>query len=318
MLSSEDGILKRISIFNTNRMKKYKYILLILIFSLASCEKDITIDLPNSEVKIVIEGAIETEQYPYVIVTKNQGFFQPVDTNTIFDMMITDAVVTVFDGSVIDTLKFKLNFFTVPPYRYVGSKIIGKVGETYSLKVEYLQETYEATTTIPIIVPLDSIKFTYQSPIDTFGMLWGYGQDPPELGNYYRVFTKTLGKDYVFVHPNFSLGDDKLANGQYIEDGIIRGKDPARPASDYETEDGAPPYWSFTRGETVAVKFCTMDVISYDFWKSAEQQASNNGNPFAAPTTIKTNISNNALGIWTGYGVFLDTVTITDDIIIEF
>jgi len=298
-------------------LRIYIFILFIITI-LISCEKDITINLPNPEPKLVIEGAIETEQYPYVIITKNQAYFAPVDTNTMVDMMITDAIVTVYDGNIIDTLKIKPNFFTVPPYRYVGSRIKGKVGKTYKLKVEQAGKTYEATTTIPKIVPLDSIKYTYQSPADTFGMLWAYGQDPPVLGNFYRVFTKTFGKDYVFVHPSFSLSDDKFANGKYIENGIVRGKDPARPAQDYESEEGEPPYWAFLRYETVVVKFCTMDAISYDFWKSAEQQASNNGNPFAAPTTIKTNISNNALGIWTGYGVFLDTVTITDDIIIEF
>ncbi len=299
-------------------MKIYKYIFIIISFAFIACEKDIDIDLPNPETKIVIEGSIESGQLPYVIVTKNQGYFAPVDTNTLINMMVTDAVVTVSDGSIIDTLKLIPYFYTFPPYRYVGSQIIGEVGGTYKLKVELEGKTYTATTTIPKIVPLDSIKFTYKSKVDTFGFLWAYGQDPPELGNFYRVFTKTFGKDNVFVHPDFSLGDDKLANGQYIEDGIIRGKDPARPPEDYETEDNEPPYWAFLRGETVAVKFCTMDVISYEFWKSAEQQASNNGNPFAAPTTIKTNISGNALGIWTGYGVFLDTVTITDDIIIEF
>jgi hypothetical protein len=299
-------------------MKMYKYIFAILSVITISCQKDIEIDVPAAESKIVIEGAIESEQYPYVIVTKNQGYFDPVDTNSLAEMMVLNAIVTVSDGITVDSLKIQPNFLTVPPYRYVGSKIKGQVGGTYKLKVEVDGKVYESTTTIPKIVPLDSIKYTYQSPNDTFGMLWAYGQDPPELGNFYRVFTKTFGKDSVFVHPSFSLGDDKLANGQYIEDGIIRGKDPARPAEEYETEDDEPPYWAFLRGETVAVKFCTMDVISYDFWKTAEQQASNNGNPFAAPTTIKTNISGNALGVWTGYGVFLDTVTITDDIIIEF
>ncbi len=300
-------------------MKTTLKILLSIIYiaTITSCEKDITLNLPNPEQKLVIEGAIENGECPYVIITKKQAYFAPVDTNTLINMMVTDALVTVSNGNITDTLKFTPYLFTIPPYRYVGSKFKGEIGGTYKLKIEFESKIYESITTIPEIVPLDSIKFTYQKP-DTFGILWAYGQDPPELGNYYRIFTKTIGKDYVFVHPSYSLGDDKLANGKYIEDGIIRGKDPARPQEEYETNDGEPPYWSFLKGETVIVKFCTMDVESYEFWKSAEQQASNNGNPFAAPTTIKTNISNNALGIWTGYGAYIDTITITDDIIIDF
>ncbi len=39
-----------------------------------------------------------------------------------------------------------------------------------------------------------------------------------------------------------------------------------------------------------------------------ETEVSNNGNPFAAPTAIKSNISGGALGYWGGYGTVYDTI----------
>ena len=37
---------------------------------------------------------------------------------------------------------------------------------------------------------------------------------------------------------------------------------------------------------------------------------SSDGNPFASPTSVVTNIEGGALGIWGGYAVFLDTIQI--------
>lgn len=295
---------------------KIKFIILLIasVFVFVSCEKDIDVELETPEDKIVFEGAIETGEYPYVIITKNQAYFATVDTNTLMDMMVTDAIVTVSDGSITDTLKLRPYFYTIPPYRYVGSKIKGEEGKTYKMKAIVNGETYEAETTIPAIVPIDSIKFKYNTPEDTFGVLWAYWQDPPGLGNFYRIFTRTLGKDSVFVHRRFSLLEDQIIDNQPIEFAIVRGKDPAVPEEEYE--DLEPPYWSFVPGETVYVKLASMDAVSFEFWKLIEQQNASNGNPFAAPTTLKTNISNNALGIWAGYAVDIDTVHITPDIIL--
>ena len=62
-------------------MKNYLFILIILI-SISSCRKEIDINLPNNEESIVVQGAIEQGFPPYVILTRNQGYFDPIDNNT--------------------------------------------------------------------------------------------------------------------------------------------------------------------------------------------------------------------------------------------
>jgi len=306
-------------------MKKIKIKHIILLFLslsvfLISCEKEITLDLPPATPKIVIEGVIETNQYSYVYITKNMGFFDAVDTNTLQNILITDAVVTVSNGTETDTLKLVYNPKYVPPIRYEGSKIKGEVGMSYNLKVEHDGKVFESVTTIPPIVEIDSIKFSYRAETDTFGFLWVYFQDPPELGNFYRAFSKVEGKDSVFVHQTYSTGDDKLVNGQLIEYTVVRGMDPAMPSENYEIDPNSdePPYWAIFVGDKITVKLCSIDAINFEFWKSVETQYSSNGNPFAAPTTLKTNISGDALGIWGGYAASIDTVTVTEDIIVDF
>ena len=55
---------------------------------------------------------------------------------------------------------------------------------------------------------------------------------------------------------------------------------------------------------------------SYKFWRSLERQGGTNGNPFAEPMNLVSNI-NGGLGIWAGYGtayykIPIDTTTVID------
>jgi len=233
------------------------------------------------------------------------------------DVIDTNAFVTVSDGSQIDTLELSFDYFRMPFVMYKGNKIKGEAGKTYNLKVISSEKTYTASTTIPPPVELDSVRYKYiKEPEDSIGMVWIYFQDPPELGNFYRGYTKTLGKDNTFVHPYSSVSDDLFANGKQITYALNRGWDPAQGDA-YFDDDDTFPWWSFIYGETVVVKYCTIDAAHYDFWYSIEQQMATDGNPFATPTSARTNINGGAIGIWGGYGVYLDTITINESVIIN-
>ena len=46
----------------------------LIVLLMTSCEREIDIDLPNSENLIVVEGSIEVGKAPIVLVTRNRGF----------------------------------------------------------------------------------------------------------------------------------------------------------------------------------------------------------------------------------------------------
>ena len=69
-------------------MKKYLLILSLFIFS---CEEEITLELPSSNNQLVVEGAIESGYPPYVILTKNQGYFDEINESTFSDIFVKDA-----------------------------------------------------------------------------------------------------------------------------------------------------------------------------------------------------------------------------------
>ncbi len=292
-------------------------ILIVSLLMLLSCEKEITLDLPQTTEKIVIEGTIEQGEYPRVIITKNASYFAPVDSNTIVNMLVLDAKVTVSDGDQTDSLHLSFNPFVLPYVMYTGSTIKGEAGKTYTLKVTVDEKTYTAQTYIPPPVSLDSTRFKYiKEPADSIGMIWIYFQDPDTLGNFYRAYTKTLNKDYTFVHPYSSVSDDLFANGKQISFALNRGWDPAQ-GQEYFNDEGTFPWWAFITGETVVIKFCTLDATHYDFWYSVETQMATDGNPFASPTSVRTNIKGGAIGVWGGYGVYYDTITIENNTIIN-
>jgi len=292
--------------------KKYYLIVLILTTTLLwfSCEKEITIDIPQPETKIVIEGAIEEGQYPWVFISKNSPYFEPVDSAVIANLLVWDAKVTVTNGIITDSLHISLDPYSFPYIKYIGSTIIGEVGKTYQLKVEANGKTYTASTSILPAVHLDSLKFKPDINQDTLGYIWIYLVDPDTLGNYYRVFTKIIGRDHVFLHPYPSVIDDKFFNGQFSEYSLDNGRNPLEDNlyDDNGKDSAGVPRWYFRRGQTVVVKLCAIDAFHYDFWYSIEQQFITDGNPFASPISARTNINGGALGVWGGYGIFLDTI----------
>lgn len=292
-------------------MKKLLNLLLISTVLMA-CEKEITVDMPTPESKVVVEAAIEEGQYAWAFITKTAAYFAPVDSAIIMNMIVKNATVIVSDGVISDTMHLSFDPYTFPYLKYVGSKIIGQAGKAYELIITVEGNTYHAKTTIPNAVALDSLKFKPDINQDTLGFIWLYLKDPDTLGNYYRAFTKIIGKDSVFLHPYPSVVDDRFFNGQKAEYQLFRGRNPLED-NNYNPQgldSAGVARWYFKAGETVVVKIAQIDNEHYRFWYSMEQQFMTDGNPFATPTSLKTNIEGGAIGVWGGYGVFIDTLKI--------
>ena len=67
----------------------------------------------------------------------------------------------------------------------------------------------------------------------------------------------------------------------------------------------------FNIGDTVSIKFCTIDKDHYEFWNTFQDEVLNTVNPFASSlSVIKSNIQGDGLGIWGGYGVSYYTLII--------
>jgi hypothetical protein len=313
--------------FNWKKIGRW---ILLLIFT--SCEKEITVNLPEHSPKICVDGRIEPGLPPFVILTRNMPYFGSTDINVLQNMFVHNAMVKVSNGAItiqlvefctqnipdsllplvtaftgVDTVSLKN--FNYCFYTTFNTDIWGEVGKTYRLTVEVEGKSLSATTTILAPVPLDSLWYKYyktNSKGDSLGFVFAHLTDPPAQGNAYRWLAMRKGKDQSFVPPPGSVFDDKYINNQSFDFAYNRGKAPGSTAEDdYNEESG----W-FKKGDTVIVKFSAIDRGVYEFFRQMELAIYGQDNPFAAPASVPSNVSPReyALGVWAGYGPHIDTV----------
>ncbi|MBL7888194.1 MAG: DUF4249 domain-containing protein [Bacteroidia bacterium] len=295
-------------------MKKIFFALLSVITFLTSCEEDIDLNIASSEPKIVIEGEIENGKFAQVMVTRNSPLTQAVNFSNI---LVTNAQVYVSNGVITDTLVFDTIFNASNPFCYVGNSVIGIPGQTYFLTVIADGKTYTATTTIPAPIALDSVWWQPQPPKDSLGFAWATLSDPTGVGNGYRWQVKRPTKfvmfegnplilDRRYIAPGGATFDDKFIDGKTFDFAYFRPTDPTEAAYYEDEPEEERGYYKY--GDTIYIRFSTLDKASQDFYKTYEAAMSSNGNPFASPVTILSNIQGGGLGVWAGMGCSYDTI----------
>ena len=285
-----------------NKLNSFFVVVIALMFVFFSaCEKDITIDLPEAEPKLVVEGYIVPGQPAYIFISRTTSYFAPTDSASLIASAVKGATVTINNGVVIDTL---IEPFPDVGYLYVSPIILGQVGGVYELIVSTQEgEIVNSITTINPPVDLDSTWFLAQPELDSLGWAWATLTDPPQPENHYRWFAKRLTKDDDFIAPLGSVMEDEFFNGLTFDFAYNRGQKP----NSNEVDDNNDEAGWFKRGDTIVVKFASITRQSYEFWRSAESQTAGNGNPFGSPAPLKSNI-NGGFGIWEGFSFTLDTI----------
>jgi Domain of unknown function (DUF4249) len=196
--------------------------LLALVF--LSCEKEITVEVPEVESKIVVEGTIFNDQPPLIFLTWSQGYFEPTDLNSLNNLFVRNAIVKIETGGqtfILDQictdqmtpeqLEFAATLFgltaaelqALPICAYTsvsailtncGSGLCGVSGESYKLIVDHESHHLESLTRINELVVLDSLWFDIISsqPNDSLGFIFGTITDPDTIGNAYRWFARRI------------------------------------------------------------------------------------------------------------------------------
>jgi hypothetical protein len=310
-----------------------KRFLLPFLTLLAACEKEITVDLPRTDPRIVIEGTIETGAPPIVLLSRTQNFFDPTSVASIAAAFVSDADVTIFDGTtthVLDRLCSDiipedqleqvaalvgldpdlLRQANICAWTKLDGTLDGVEGRTYNLRVVADGNTLDATTTIPNSVALDSLwfKLALQDPgDDTLGFLWASLSDPDTIGNAYRWFAQRINRDATgtpkdsrFIAPAFSVFEDRFVNGLTFDFAFNRGSEPFASTDD-------PERGYFKRGDTVVVKLASIGSREYRSYNTLESNINTQGDVFSNPANVVSNVTG-GLGIWAGLGVRLDTV----------
>jgi len=294
-----------------------KYLLTSLLIACSiyfvSCEKEVKIDLKNGELKLVVDGQIETNGYPFVVLTKSIGYFSKVDFKTLQNTFVHNADITVTDGTT--TIKLKeyavdtgangsslFSFYSIDTSDATSLSFRGQAEKYYSIKIVVDGKTYTSTTKIPSVKGVDSIWFSQPGKVDntpTAVVMYARYSDPDSLGNYVRYFTKRNSE--LFLTAFSSTFNDEIVNGTTLDSlmltaGYNRTKEPNFDSLGF-----------FFVGDTVSLKWSAIDKASYQFFSTLEYATGAVGNPFASPVNVTSNIQGNALGAWVGYGSQITT-----------
>lgn len=276
-----------------------RWLWILLLGVMTGCEKDITIALYPTAATLVVDATIENDAPPVVFLSKSLDYFGKIDPKVLSNAFVRNARVTISDGSssVVLTQDSIVNpGGTVVFYTTAATSLFfrGKLNTKYNLSIETGGVTYTATTTVPAITrQLDSVWWE-KIPLakDTNDVrIMLKGRDRPGLGDYIRYYTR-VGKGPFL--PGFnSVFDDQIIDGTSYTVTVDKGFDRNTEFSD------STAY--FRKGDTVTVKVCNIDKVTYDFWRTYEFSFQSIGNPFSSPTNILGNISNGALGYFGGY-----------------
>ncbi|MCE3226144.1 MAG: hypothetical protein K0S32_695 [Bacteroidetes bacterium] len=283
-------------------MKKY-FLIVVITFIFFSCRKDVKLKLPEYKQKVVVEGSIETGGAAFVFLSYSVPYFGTFDFTQPEKAFIKGALVTVSDGTMIDTLK---EFDPTQGYFYYGSKIIGQQGKTYHLSVTVDGKNYTASSTIHTPAPLDSLYFKGEE--DSLGFMWQRFSEPAGSGDCYRWFAKRLYKDNFYAAPFSSAFDDKFIDGKSFDFAYDRGPQPDK-IQEYRDD---PEQGYFKRGDTVIVKLCKIGKAEYTFWNTYYLNKASNSNPFSAPSNVKGTFDQerDVFGAFVAYAPSFDTIII--------
>jgi hypothetical protein len=277
----------------------------ILAISFSACEKEIIIALDEPPASLVVDASIENGLPPVVVLSRSLNYFSQINPQILSASFIRGASVSMSDGRRSVKLKedsirrngeLPVYFYTIDS-NVPANILVGTLNTKYTLDIAVEGKTYTAQTTIPAITRrIDSLWWENlkgpREPEDSNSVLvLMRGADKPGLGSYIRYFTRV--NRGVFLPGFNSVFDDQVIDGSTYTVTIDKGFD--------KNGDFEPSERFFKRGDTVSLKLCEIDKASYDFFRTMEFSFQSVGNPFSSPVKVLGNISNGALGAFTGY-----------------
>ncbi|MEZ5174337.1 MAG: DUF4249 domain-containing protein [Bacteroidia bacterium] len=293
-------------------MKKLRYLIPFLLAAvLISCEREIEIDLPNDEDLVVVEGRIRPGESPVILLTRNRGFFDAVPTDLeefVNEFVIQDAQVIVSDGTQSEELQLTFDILHYPYIYYTGTVVKGEIGKTYSLSINYNNKVLTAETTIPNNVAIDTSWFglnPFDINEDSLGVSYLQIIDPDTFGNAYRLYAKKNSELQFFAVSGSEFNDDFI-NGNNVP--FFAGSSDTPLAAQ---DSFIPQEYFYSLGDTIYLELANIGRKEYNFYATLGAALNSNGNPFASPTLVQSNIDG-GLGVWVGMSVSYDTVYATN------
>ena len=271
-------------------------ILAVLMAALMlSCEDEF---LPEEQNVTVVEGWIEAGGNPVVIVTRSLPVRlrnEAVKLENLSDYVVKFARVTVSDGEKSFNLIGRMDSRYVPGYVYSSSLLVGKPGKTYTLIVRTGGKYVVAETTIPQYPPtVDSIVCRHVPSDTSMCEVTAYLKRNSGRDEYFKSFYQEGDDQVQYLSSFLGVVDGGLTDSLFTIP-VIKG------VTDFDKNDDSR---YFANDTLVSIKISTMDDVSYEIWRSYEDN-----NRFrsmfmsSSVREVATNIEGGQ-GYWCGFNSF--------------
>jgi Domain of unknown function (DUF4249) len=242
----------------------YKIVAGMVLILFASCEKEIELDLADTDSKIVIEGVISNfSNIQTIKIHKSVLFYESSNYPA-----VSNAIVTVSDNGAAP-----VPFLEVSPGTYQAN-FSGVPNHTYNLSVKIEGIEYISTSKMPETVPLNQLTYE-ESSFPSTGNTTLYTVtpvfiDPIDKTNFYRFGVTIDGTQ------------DKSINT--LDDVLINGIENTFPI--FRTEN------DIVSGSIVKITMYGIDQNVYNYFFVLQQ----NGDGQATPNNPISNINSGVLG----------------------
>ena len=300
-------------------------LILGMCFLTTGCQEEFFLEESVTAEQYVVEGYVEAGEGTlpsYVLISQSVPFFDELNPGEFASLFVDNASVAVNDGDktvqfskictgdipdgpIKDELELSLGIdvdsvdVDVCIYIDLTDELIREEGRSYDLTVNIGNDQLTATTTIPELVRLDSFSFEEVpgEAIDSLAQLFANISDPAGA-TFYRYFTDD---DSGRLNTAFaSVTDDSTFDG-------LDFRFPISQADDTDVDFGT--YGFYPVGDTITLKWTTIDAAHFKFWETFEYSLNGQGSPFTSYTRIAGNVEG-GFGIWGGYAVQLEELIV--------
>jgi hypothetical protein len=301
-------------------------IALFAILLLASCEKDIIVDVPPQTTKLVVYGISSTNTPFRVYISKTAGILQ----NTTPDSyQVTNAFVQLYENNVLkDTLVYDASTRNYAVKRNTRAV----AGNTYLLKASAPNITeVEAETVTPKAITIQSITRRANARTDA------NGQQLDELKITFTDDAATANYYVVKIQAPHYNGGGNMAYGpiycMHSSDKDIERRNNADPTDFENCIDGEffmtdKNFNGRTKELLLFVQHYNLDPVinpmnnrlyrpvvelnsvtahHYKYRKSFDAYTDSEDNPFSEPVLVYTNVKN-GYGVFSTYSMVKDTI----------
>ena len=262
--------------------------LLLGLFTMISCnlDREVEIVLPEYDSQRVIECYLEPGKPFRLLLSNSSSYFDPFPTEEnlllfLDQILEKDADVRITFGNREIQLRNELNidFETLKFFNYVSDEMVpDDYSIDYNLEIVLKDgRTITGQTRILPPVPIDSLALEFNER--GLARTLVFVKDDRSVPRYYRRMLHFGSLD--------SLPDqDFIADNSIVDNGLL----------------AFGHGFSAESGDTIINTIFTIDKAYFDFLVSLNGSIAANGNPFAQPGVIFSNVrgSAGAIGIFTG------------------